>query len=340
MPIGAVKVMSHSPTSPPRFGLVLNRLQKDPPPPQRQRDKPIHNFAPTDSRFSPIAALQYCTPSNILPKIRALSSEQSYLSNDAVWNLTNEQTKERTAQVLFYVSDEGVQQFNDRIRQNTALIGLLTYYRKAVIHTNELLDALVMAENKVQIRVKSSASTRRRHRVFRRPCSTHRELGGLGMLLMSHALIPQSDLRWSKQTDVGVTHFRACMSHEEDQLIPNLYRYLQPWEAEFMDSARVCWDRGIPRINTLYQKDRHTLAYNRGWRVRTDRKQYQLLQHSPFWWTSQRHGGKLWQLNNYRVDVIAALRSAEGIIEHTLTRAHTSLPRSRAHGPRDRLKLA
>ena len=80
-----------------------------------------------------------------------------------------------------------------------------------------------------------------------------------------------------------VTHFRAGMTHEEDQLIPNLYRYLQPWEAEFLDSARVWseyslkrkeanaqnrrltledledgWDRGIPRINTLFQKDRHT----------------------------------------------------------------------------------
>ena len=36
-----------------------------------------------------------------------------------------------------------------------------------------------------------------------------------------------------------VTHFHAGMSHEEDQLVPKLYRYLQPWEAEFMDSARV-----------------------------------------------------------------------------------------------------
>ncbi len=69
------------------------------------------------------------------------------------------------------------------------------------------------------------------------------------------------------------------MSHEEDQLIPNLYRYIQPWESEFMDSERVwseyalkkeeakaqnrrltlddlddSWDRGIPRINTLFQK--------------------------------------------------------------------------------------
>ena len=68
------------------------------------------------------------------------------------------------------------------------------------------------------------------------------------------------------------------MSHDEEQLIPNLYRYVQPWEAEFLDSQRVwaeyalkrqeaqaqsrrltledledSWDRGIPRINTLFQ---------------------------------------------------------------------------------------
>ena len=37
---------------------------------------------------------------------------------------------------------------------DTALIGLMTYYREAVIHTNELLDSLVKAENKIQTRVK------------------------------------------------------------------------------------------------------------------------------------------------------------------------------------------
>ena len=35
-------------------------------------------------------------------------------------------------------------------------------------------------------------------------------------------IVLQSDLRYSQQTDLGVTHFRAGMSHEEDQLIPNL----------------------------------------------------------------------------------------------------------------------
>lgn len=61
-----------------------------------------------------------------------------------------------------------------------------------------------------------------------------------------------------------------------------------------MQDLEDSWDRGIPRINTLFSKDRHTLAYDKGWRVRTDFKQYQLLKQNPFWWTHQRHDGKLW----------------------------------------------
>ena len=172
---------------------------------------------------------------------------------------------------------------------------------------------------------------------------TPKEIGGLGMLSMGHVLIPQSDLRFSKQTDGGITHFRSGMSHEEDQLIPNLYRYMSPWESEFVDSQRVwaeyalkrqeanaqnrrltledledSWDRGIPRINTLFQKDRHTLAYDKGWRVRTQFKEFQIMRQNPFWWTHQRHDGKLWNLNNYRTDMIQALGGVEGILEHTL----------------------
>ena len=61
-----------------------------------------------------------------------------------------------------------------------------------------------------------------------------------------------------------------------------------------MQDLEDSWDRGIPRINTLFSKDRHTLAYDKGWRVRTDFKQYQILRQNPFWWTHQRHDGKLW----------------------------------------------
>ena len=40
-------------------------------------------------------------------------------------------------------------------------------------------------------------------------CYSSKEIGGLDMLSMGHILIPQSDLRYNQQTDLGVTHFRA-----------------------------------------------------------------------------------------------------------------------------------
>ncbi|MCL4147963.1 UNVERIFIED_CONTAM: hypothetical protein GTU68_027590, partial [Idotea baltica] len=294
----------------------------------------------------------------ILPKCRMTHEE--FKHRDGVWNLQNEVTKERTAQCFLRVDDESMQRFHNRVRQilmasgsttftkivnkwNTALIGLMTYYREAVVNTQELLDLLVKCENKIQTRIKIGLNSKMPSRFPPVVFYTPKELGGLGMLSMGHVLIPQSDLRWSKQTDVGITHFRSGMSHDEDQLIPNLYRYIQPWETEFLDSQRVwaeyalkrqeataqnrrltledledSWDRGIPRINTLFQKDRHTLAYDKGWRIRTEFKQYQVLKQNPFWWTHQRHDGKLWNLNNYRTDMIQALGGVEGILEHTL----------------------
>ena len=70
------------------------------------------------------------------------------------------------------------------------------------------------------------------------------------------------------------------------------------------------WDRGIPRINTLFQKDRHTLAFDIGWRVRQEYKQFTSVRPNPFWWTHNKHDGKLWNFNNYRTDVIQVRRSA------------------------------
>eukprot|EP00455_Lapot_gusevi_P014731 TRINITY_DN173_c0_g1_i12.p1 TRINITY_DN173_c0_g1~~TRINITY_DN173_c0_g1_i12.p1 ORF type:complete len:1609 (+),score=412.81 TRINITY_DN173_c0_g1_i12:359-4828(+) len=294
----------------------------------------------------------------IVPKCRLL--DEQFTLKDGTWNLQNENTKERTAQAFLRVAEDAQKSFENRVRQilmssgsttftkiankwNTALIGLMTYFREAVIHTQELLDLLVKCENKIQTRIKIGLNSKMPSRFPPVVFYTPKELGGLGMLSMGHVLIPQSDRRWASQTDGGVTHFRSGMSHEEEQLIPNLFRYIQPWESEFIDSQRVwaeyalkrqeaiaqnrrltledleeSWDRGIPRINTLFQKDRHTLAYDKGWRVRLDFKQYQVLRQNPFWWTHQRHDGKLWNLNNYRTDVIQALGGVEGILEHTL----------------------
>ena len=229
---------------------------------------------------------------------------------------------------------------------NTALIALMAYYREAVIATTELLELLIKCENKIQNRIKMGLNSKMPSRfppvVFYSP----KELGGLGMLSMGHVLIPQSDLRISSQTgDGGITHFRAGMG-SEDQFIPNVYRYITSWESEFVDSQRVwaeyalkrseaqamnkrltledledCWDRGIPRINTLFQKERHTLAYDKGWRARLWYRQYAIGKVNPFWWTNQRHDGKLWNLNSYRTDIIQALGGVEGILEHTLFKA-------------------
>ncbi|KAH3899328.1 probable Pre-mRNA-splicing factor 8 [Saccharomycodes ludwigii] len=293
----------------------------------------------------------------ILPKSRVIESK-SY--DEGVWDLINFNTKERTAKAFLRVSDEEITKFDTRIRilvmsagsntftkiagrWNLALIALFTYFREAIVATTSLLDILVKAETRVQNHVKlglnSKMPTRFPPVVFYAP----KELGGLGMLSASHILIPATDLTWSKQTDTGITHFRAGMSHTDEKYIPTLFRYITSWENEFLDSQRVwsdyaakrkealrenrrlafeeledSWDRGIPRISTLFQKDRHTLAYDKGYRARTEFKNYRLEHSNSFWWTVANHDGKLWNLNSYRTDVIQALGGIETILEHTL----------------------
>lgn len=43
-----------------------------------------------------------------------------------------------------------------------------------------------------------------------------------------------------------------------------------------------------------------------------------MLKSNTFFWTSSKHDGRLWQLTNYRTDMIQALGGVEGILEHTL----------------------
>ncbi|KAI9804824.1 MAG: Pre-mRNA-processing-splicing factor 8 [Sarcosagium campestre] len=301
----------------------------------------------------------------ILPKIR--NQNEEFPVKDSVWSLVDGTTKERTAHAFLQVTEEDIQKFNNRIRQilmssgsttftkiankwNTSLIALFTYYREAAVSTVNLLDTIVKCETKIQTRVKIGLNSKMPSRFPPAVFYTPKELGGLGMISGSHILIPTSDKRWSKQTDTGVTHYRSGMTHDEDTLIPNIFRYIIPWEAEFIDSQRVwteysqkrqeanqqnrrltledledSWDRGLPRINTLFQKDRSTLSFDKGFRTRTEFKTYQLMKSNPFWWTSQRHDGKLWNLNAYRTDVIQALGGVETILEHTLFKA-TAFP--------------
>ncbi|KAI9830294.1 MAG: pre-mRNA-splicing factor 8 [Phylliscum demangeonii] len=323
-------------------------------------------FASVYSRDNPNLLFAMCGfEVRVLPKIRNLNDE--FPVKDSVWSLVENTTKERTAHAFLQVTEEDIQKFNNRIRQilmssgsttftkiankwNTSLIALFTYYREAAVSTINLLDTIVKCETKIQTRVKIGLNSKMPSRFPPAVFYTPKELGGLGMISGSHILIPTSDKRWSKQTDTGVTHYRAGMTHDEDTLIPNIFRYIIPWEAEFIDSQRVwteysqkrqeanqqnrrltledledSWDRGLPRINTLFQKDRSTLSFDKGFRARTEFKTYQLMKSNPFWWTSQRHDGKLWNLNAYRTDVIQALGGVETILEHTLFKA-TAFP--------------
>lgn len=301
----------------------------------------------------------------ILPKVRAGDVQEV---KDGVWPLVRADSGERTAQAFLRVSEDGIAKFSNRCRQilmsagattfskiinkwNTTLISLVTYYREAILGTEDLLDLIAKWETKTQTRIKMGLNSKMPSRfppvLFYSPT----ELGGLGMISMGHVLIPQSDLRWSKQTDTGVTHFRAGLSHEEGNLIPALYRYVTPWSSEFSDSMRV-WEEyrqkrlaaqeqnrrltlediedifssGIPRVSTLFIRDRAVLAFDKGWRMRQHFKQYQILKHDPFVWTNQRHDGKLWNLSAYRVDAIASMGGVESILSHTLFAgcAHTS----------------
>ncbi|KAJ0161190.1 Pre-mRNA-processing-splicing factor 8, partial [Colletotrichum tanaceti] len=320
------------------------------------------SFASVYSRDNPNLLFSMCGfEVRILPKCR--NQNDDFSVKDSVWSLVDNTTKERTAHAFLQVTEEDIQKFNNRIRQilmssgsttftkiankwNTALIALFTYYREAAVSTVSLLDTIVKCETKIQTRVKIGLNSKMPSRFPPAVFYTPKELGGLGMISGSHILIPASDKRWSKQTDTGVTHYRAGMTHDEETLIPNIFRYIIPWEAEFIDSQRVwteysqkrmeanqqnrrltledledSWDRGLPRINTLFQKDRSTLSFDKGFRARSEFKIYQLMKNNPFWWTSQRHDGKLWNLNAYRTDVIQALGGVETILEHTLFKA-------------------
>lgn len=316
------------------------------------------SFASVYSKNNPNLLFTLCGfEVRIIPKLR---TDELTTVSESVWDLVEKSTQQRTAIAFLKVSQESIDIFEGVIRGilmtagsatfskiaakwNTALIALFTYFREAIITTEPLLDILVKSETRIQNRVKLGLNSKMPTRFPPAVFYTPKELGGLGMLSASHILIPSSDLAYSKQTDTGITHFRAGMSHEDSQSIPTIFRYIPTWENEFLDSQRVwaeyankrleamsqnrrlsfeelegSWDRGIPRISTLFQRDRQTLAYDRGHRVRREFKQFSLDRPLAFWWTNAHHDGKLWNLNNYRTDVIQALGGIETILEHTL----------------------
>ena len=78
------------------------------------------------------------------------------------------------------------------------------------------------------------------------------------------------------------------------------------------------WDKGLPRINTLFQKERNILALDHGWRLRKYMEKFLTPKNNPFWWTDFKHDGKLWNLDLYRTEMIKNLGGITNILEHSL----------------------
>ena len=111
---------------------------------------------------------------------RSSSSKSSHSCRTASWccsrashllgplfRLRGKAETAHAVQAFLRVDDEALKSFENRVRQilmssgsttftkiankwNTALIGLMTYFREATVHTQELLDLLVKCENKIQ----------------------------------------------------------------------------------------------------------------------------------------------------------------------------------------------
>jgi pre-mRNA-processing factor 8 len=78
----------------------------------------------------------------ILPRCRTQNGEQ-YSIKDGVWQLVNSQTQERTAQAYLRVSDQGIQDFNNRIRQVLMSSGSATFSKIINVCRHTLLHCIL-----------------------------------------------------------------------------------------------------------------------------------------------------------------------------------------------------
>ena len=70
---------------------------------------------------------------------------------EAAWSLQSDTFLLRTSMDVQILMSSGSTTFTKVANKwNTALIGLMTYFREATVHTQELLDLLVKCENKIQ----------------------------------------------------------------------------------------------------------------------------------------------------------------------------------------------
>nr|UXY88006.1 splicing factor Prp8 [Cryptomonas curvata] len=275
-----------------------------------------------------------------------------------LWFLSKNLKNKHFKYVLPLISTDIIKQLENRLKQflflcnsttfmkisnkwNLNAIGFVFYFRESCINSNRFIKIASNLEKRIQIKIKTDLNSKMPSRFPPVLFYSPRELGGLGMISLANPFVPETDLRYS------INNFTKNTSASTDflkiEIIPSLTNYVLGWEFEFLDSYKIwteflvrkfqstlnnqnlsidilkdLWNKGIPRINTLFQKNKHTLAYDHGWRIRLEMKKYNSVKFEPFWWTNEKHDGKLWDLNKYRIDLIQILGGIENILEHTL----------------------
>jgi pre-mRNA-processing factor 8 len=225
---------------------------------------------------------------------------------------------------------------------NSVLLGITSYFREACNFTTNFLNSSCLCENTILTRIKMAFNSKMPSRfppvLFYAP----KELGGLGILSISSPMIPENDLKYSKLQNKSPLNLPSYENIVKNQ-IPSLEKHILSWKEEFQISKHTwleflrrrnffrgrgkmlvikdigdLWNKGVPRINTLFQKNRSILAYDLGWRLRLNMIKYQQIKKNPFWWTNQKHDGKLWCLKIYKEKILFELGGIENILEHTL----------------------
>uniref|UniRef100_A0A6T6SP05 mRNA splicing factor PRP8 n=1 Tax=Amorphochlora amoebiformis TaxID=1561963 RepID=A0A6T6SP05_9EUKA len=189
----------------------------------------------------------------------------------AIWKLKSDNIDFGQTYCMIDIANKSIVSFQNRIRHiiltsgsstftkisnkwNTTLIGLVTYFRESIKSSDKLLQVIIKSENKIQNRVKMGLNSKMPSRfppvVFYSP----KEFGGLGMISMSHILIPKSELKYSTFLKHDITHFITGMSNSSHQTIPNIYRYISDWEFEFLESLMVWNEYGIKKLEARKKK--------------------------------------------------------------------------------------
>jgi len=224
---------------------------------------------------------------------------------------------------------------------NSSILGILTYFREFSKKNQNCNSVLSKSEEKIQTRIKTSFNSKMPSRFPLVLFFAPKELGGLGMISVSNFIIPDNDLKHRKLTQRKKNPDKSIENY--NNTIPVIMNFIRNWKNEFENSREIwkdfvrlrmifkrqqrnvtfediedLWDKGIPRINTLFQKERELLAFDYGWRLRTVMEKFQVQKINPFWWTIRNHDGKLWTLDFYKIEMIQNLGGISNILEHTL----------------------